>query len=543
MLMRSIVASIERALGATIRPAAAAVGLLVLGWCFTTPNPASELADLQPHWETVTGVVKTALSIQVCPEPPLRRGSPIHDQLFQNLHDLHADLARLQPWRPYPRLAVAELEPPANGQSSWDFTLIDPLVEDFFAATKGHPVMLDFGEIPDWMFRGAKSRSYPLDPNEIARHYGMGEELRDPTLSAIRDYYLRLAGWYLDGGFTDEFGTSHRSGHHYKVAYWEVLNEPDLTHYLDPILYTRIYDEVVLALKQRYPLMKFSALALAWPDRPEYIQYFLNPRNHRPGVPLDMISYHFYAVPELDETPEIQEHTFFTQADALLSTARYIDTIRHQLSPGTRVYVDEVGSLTSDSDDKMPDIAGSYWNLSGSMFAYLYLRVLQLGLDIDALAASELIDYPGQAPGASLSDWNTGKPNARYQVLRLLHDGVTQGDQLVETMHRDPQIYAAQALLGTDGGRKILVVNKRNRLLELRIAGGVGARVDYVDQTTGSGPPAHSQLASENLALSGYGVAIVYLTSPGAGARWPANSIAVSHSVQLVEVRGIDEHR
>jgi len=31
-------------------------------------------------------------------------------------------------------------------------------------------------------------------------------------------------------------------------------------------------------------------------------EYFLDPRNHRPGTPLDMISYHFYATPSADES-------------------------------------------------------------------------------------------------------------------------------------------------------------------------------------------------------------------------------------------------
>jgi hypothetical protein len=42
----------------------------------------------------------------------MRRGSPIHKQLFEALQNLKADYLHFQPWRPYPRIAVAELEPP-----------------------------------------------------------------------------------------------------------------------------------------------------------------------------------------------------------------------------------------------------------------------------------------------------------------------------------------------------------------------------------------------------------------------------------------------
>jgi hypothetical protein len=230
-----------------------------------------------------------------------------------------------------------------------------------------------------------------------------------------------------------------------------------------------------------------------------------------------MISYHFYAIPEVDESPEIQEHTFYTQVDALVSTAHYIDAIRKVWSPGTKVYINEVASATADFvGDHPEEIPTSYWHLSGSMFAYLYLGVTQLGLGIDAIAGAELIDYPGQYAAASLSDWNTGKPNARYRVLKLLRDGVEVGDQLVDTLHVNPQIYAAQAFVTKYGGRKMVIVNKRNRPLELQIAGGKGAQVTYVDQVTGSEPPARRTLASELLNLGGYAVAVVQFPSSDA---------------------------
>jgi hypothetical protein len=68
----------------------------------------------------------------------MRRGYPIHDQLFKALHNLSADCARLQPWFPYPKLSVAELRAPERGMTFWDFTLMDQMTEDFKHATAGH---------------------------------------------------------------------------------------------------------------------------------------------------------------------------------------------------------------------------------------------------------------------------------------------------------------------------------------------------------------------------------------------------------------------
>ena len=56
------------------------------------------------------------------------------------------------PWFPYPRLGVAELEAPSGGTTSWDFSLIDPMVEDFEKATRGHSTILNFSTTPEWMW-------------------------------------------------------------------------------------------------------------------------------------------------------------------------------------------------------------------------------------------------------------------------------------------------------------------------------------------------------------------------------------------------------
>mgnify|MGYP003403795069 CR=1 FL=1 len=81
---------------------------------------------------------------------------------------------------------------------------------------------------------------------------------RDPG-KEVADYYARLVSWYVNGGFTDELGKRHESGHRYKIDYWEVLNEPDLEHNLTPEQYTVLYDAVVAAVKKVSPGTKFVA--------------------------------------------------------------------------------------------------------------------------------------------------------------------------------------------------------------------------------------------------------------------------------------------
>jgi hypothetical protein len=176
---------------------------------------------------------------------------------------------------------VAELDPPAEGKTSWDFSLIDPMTSDFLAATEGHPVILNFNSIPQWMYKTEKSVAYPAGPEQVTWEYEQGTELRDPSFKQVADDYARLLSWYTQGGFTDEFGQRHESGHHYSIPYWEVLNEPELEHHVSPEIYTHLYDAVVAAVRRVQPDIKFFGMALAFPGQsPGYVEYFPDHKSH-----------------------------------------------------------------------------------------------------------------------------------------------------------------------------------------------------------------------------------------------------------------------
>jgi hypothetical protein len=486
-----------------------------------------EKASIRINWDEVVAISKTTPTLQVVVVPPLRRGSKIHDRVFQALRELGADYVRYVPWLPYPKLGVAELEPPKDGKTSWDFSLIDPMMEDFINATAGHSAILNFSTIPQWMFKTEKPVPYPNDPDQVTWEYEQGTEFRDPSLKEVADYYARLVSWYTKGGFTDEYGKWHESGHHYKNDYWEVLNEIEGEHQMPPETYTRVYDAIVAAIRQVQPQMKFVGLAVAWPTRAQthlFYEYFLNPKNHKPGIPLDMISYHFYAIPGLDETSEIKQYTFFEQADKFLDGVRYIEMIRQRLSPQTRTTIDELGSLdSSDFDHSKPEyslVPQSYWSLSSATYAYVYAGLARQGIDI--AGESQMVGFPTQFPSVSMVDWNTGQPNTRYWVLKLIHDSLGPGDKMVETnVHIQnlpglvrPYVYG-QAFVTPQGERKLLLVNKRNRAFDVSIPDSQGSEVTYVDQSTGFQPPAsaHFGHSRENwLRLTGFEVAVVDLS-------------------------------
>ena len=406
---------------------------------------------------------------------------------------------------------MAELEPPTSQKTSWDFSLLDPMTKDFLAATEGHPTVMNFSTMPAWLFKTDKPVTYPADPNKAVWGYTQGTELRDSTGQEMASYYERLVSWYVNGGFTDENGVRHESGYHYKLPVWEVLNEVDFEHSMTPEDYTKRYDLIVEGIHHASPETKFMGLALATPkDRPEFFEYFLNPANHKPGIPLDYISYHFYASPTHSQTIADWQYTFFDQADGFLSAVRYIESIRKRLSPGTKTDLNELGVvLPTDNTptDKVPPPMG-YYNLAGSLYAYLYIELSRLQIDI--IGESQLVGYPTQYPSVSIMDWITNKPNPCFWVLKLIKDNFHPGDKLVETRLEGPGSVdvEAQAFL-TPAGHKLLLANKRNYAIEVNLPDAQNASALRVDESTGDELANSMKAAGGKIKLEPFAVVVV----------------------------------
>ena len=474
----------------------------------------AEKHNLQVDWNKITIVSKSTPTLQVVVNPQLLRGAKLHDPSFKALHDLGADYVRYVPWLPYPRQAVAELEPPKDGKTSWDFSHIDPTLDDFMKATEGHSVVINFSTIPAWMYKTDKPVTYPDDPNQVFWSYTQGTELRDPTMKEVAGYFARLISWYTKGGLTDEYGKWHESGHHYKIAYWEVLNEIEFEHSWTPQAYTRFYDTVTAAMLKVDPDLKFMSLALGAPSRhPEFFEYFLNPANHHGGAPLDFITYHFYAVPAPEETIDQWQYTFFDQAEGFLNTVHFVEEIRKRLSPSTKTDLNELGVILPEDDKgnhqlgyaQPPEPAG-YWNLAGALYANRYIQLARMG--IEGVGESQLVGYPTQYPSVSMMIYRTGAPNARFWVLKLLKDNFAPGDRLVQTNINGSGL-AAQAF-NTPRGRSILIVNKRLRPAQITLPTGFTAtHITYIAPSTGDNPPASKPISGPTVELEPNEVAVI----------------------------------
>lgn len=467
-------------------------------------------------WNDLGPPTKTTITLQVVENPPLTRSSPVHDASWRALNALHTEKSRLALWYPYPRLAVAELAPPAAGATSWDFTSIDPIVEDFFAATAGHKSVFTMSTIPTWMFEHADPGPIPASPDTAMWNYEDGSALRDPSGKEVAEYFARVAGWYSRGGFEDEYGRHHASTYHFNLAYWEVLNEPEYEHALSIQTYTRLYDQTTAAVHAITPSTKFVGMSLAEPTRhPEAFEYFLNPANHVRGTPLDAISYHFYAVADPGESDSTQEYTFFARAGAFLDSVRYIESIRKRLSPTTETQINEVGCIAADdlaqgAEQKNALPSPQYWNLCGAVFAYLYMGLAEQGIDL--ISASQLMGYPSQFPSVSLLNWTSGAPNARYRVLQLLHDNFGPGDRAAKTTIKSKDILAT-GYLCRDGSKKLLLINKHSRTIAIHLPNSAGASEEFVDAESSSNPPLRRRIEDQQISLGPLAVSVVTLTS------------------------------
>ena len=489
--------------------------LALLSGTATAQHPTDTAVKITVNWTAERNPLKTTPTLQVVVNPLLRRGAPIHDAAFANLERLGADYVRFVPWHPYPRLAVAELEPPTKDKTSWDFSLIDPLTIDFLNATEGHDRILNFSTIPAWMYHAKTPVTVPTDPDRVYWDYTQGKQLRDLTCRELAGYYSRLIRWYTQGGFTDELGVRHESGYHYKIPYWEVFNEIDVEHQPTPEQYTASYDAIVGELHQIDPAMKFVGLALAFPERnPEMMEYFLDHRNHKSGIPLDMISYHFYASPTKEQTPDNWQYSFFDQADGFLTAVRYIETIRKRLSPRTGTDADELGIISADDLSQndpghvTKPIAPAYWNLAGSLYAYLFIGLARQQVDI--IGESQLVGYPTQFPSVSMMDWEDNRPNARFWVLKLIRDSFHPGDTLVETAlaGSGAEALEAQAFI-TAAGRRLLLVNKRDRAVDVALPDAGKAAALTVDAGSGGGPARVASVAGATVRLEAFAVTVV----------------------------------
>jgi len=90
----------------------AVFGCMIAQSALLAQQPAA--SELKIDWSKTVIESKATPTLQVVVNPQVIRGSKLHDGTFAALKMLGADYVRYVPWLPYPRQAVAELEPPTK---------------------------------------------------------------------------------------------------------------------------------------------------------------------------------------------------------------------------------------------------------------------------------------------------------------------------------------------------------------------------------------------------------------------------------------------
>jgi hypothetical protein len=492
-------------------------------WCLPQTIADSEVT-VDANWKDVVRVSRTVATTQHLANAMTLRDSPLNKPLLKALRDLHTNDTRLQLWFSVPNQVVAELKEPTATETHWDFRYMDPVVIDFYANTSGQR-HINIGTIPRWMFK-VPPVEIPKDPASSSYIYvegTRGELLKDPTGQEFAEYQARVFHWYTQGGFTDEIGKYHKSGYHFKINYWGVLNEPPLENKISVEVYTRVYDAVTKAIHKIDPKVQFFGPEITGGRALfTFEKYFLNPKNHDPDAPpVQWFSLHNYVI--ADNSPATWQEQFFTApknrwgatASGFSDLLSKILQIRDELSPNTKIAIDELG--TFDSVKPEDDAAQAaepyraynplYWVASGANWAADFVAAEKLGIEL--VSMSQLVGAPTQSESCSMINWDTAHPNAHYWVLSLIHHHFGPGDKLVATESSSPNLLAQASR--TPSGRKVLLINTSNHVLQVNLSSafsGSVLRMDVVDKASGEQPPRREHIRSSRITLAPFAVAV-----------------------------------
>ena len=373
-------------------------------------------------------------------------------------------------------------------------------------------------------------------------------------LNGIGEYFGKYVSWYLNDGFIDKYGIKHKSGFNYSWnnhndnkynVIFEVLNEPDYASYGGHVInveqYTKVYDIIIEGIWNEFDInheMKFVGLVLGGAnggDNYEWYTYFLNKTNHKShDIPLDYISFHFYAVTsECTDFKAYQQ--LFDLTDGFIQEIPKIISIKNSLSPTTQIIIDEMGAILStqcsEYNGNLPEM---FWLSSGGVYAYIFGKLSSLINEKLVIAESGLIFhgkmnstlFPPSEEGlnsfcqsTTMIDWNTGDGNARYWILKLILDNFSIGDTVINTTilsdnngDNNNDVFIQGYLTKNDKSKRILIVNKLYDNVDILINDNDikqnGGKLYVVDEMTGNGPARIETIKSNNLTINPFGVAV-----------------------------------
>lgn len=365
----------------------------------------------------------------------------VNPRLYSGSSALLGDLHTWQP--PLVRLHFGfrgkDISLPEGTYDYWDFTNEDLTISALRARNISY--LLNVRSAPPWMFNA----------------YG---KLRDGTFHEFAHYMARLVSWYNKGGFTDEKGVYHKSGHVEWVHTWEIWNEPSSSYeipvpvpdksspFLNPISFARLYNTVVAAMRAVDPSIIVGDPALSGHTDTAFANY-IGPFVSHLTQPISFISFHTYATGSRTESDAAAFYRVNTRIPAVIASLRPIAFAANH-GHGVPIWLDETGfnessALPADPRDNSP---------------VTYAFISDIFIIAATHAVSQVDPFPlvGTSP-VGLFDYPTHLPHGSFWLYTLLSRTIPPHSKILPTRNPYPNLRVLATLAPNRHSIHVLISN------------------------------------------------------------------------------------
>ena len=374
---------------------------------------------------------------------------PFHDNVYKYLKDMNPSFFRSHnnyddqgvDKTGMDSFQIVEPFPPEHEQCKWDFSKLDIKVEEEIKNCEKGTYVFNIRTCPPWMLD--KSKAAPL----FALSSG---EAKDQSFKQLADFCARIVSWYNKGGFTDEKGIYHKSGHYYNIKYWEILNEQDAGESAIYIKsgkqYAKAYDAIVKAIHEIDPDVLCGGPSQSCIPTEEHDVKYLKDFLENAEEAVDFVSVHFYSdhagliLPDgikrdRDDSLNIPAKKKYFKA--VKDIGRYFLKCRELVNNygNIPIFVSET-NVCLDTKFDYPLALGEYSqnNYGVAWFGYLFKTGVMNGINI-------LQQYQFYCPlnrsrhlknHISLINNITGEPHLTYWFIKALNDFFNTSGIIVE---------------------------------------------------------------------------------------------------------------
>ena len=338
-----------------------------------------------------------------------------------------------------------------------------------------HSVAIQIATSPSWVWNnGTDPKTLPENPwvypSGNMGAYNKGTTLVDETCKPLAEYVSRVVSHYTAGGHNDSCSHWHPSGLYYNWSVVSFYNENE--HNMGGPRYTRCWDQLRPLVEKispgtilEGPETVSSTNEVGAGNSGDYLDYFIDPKNHDDNRAPELLSFHWAVVGGMPD----QYNAAIEQVDTIVDGhVKPLVALRDKVAPKTEMALNEYIFFINDwcdPDDARrvfetyPDIAsdkshphphphphqlgargscpnwadsranGSVvganrrtlgWSASAAHFAYGYAKLALQGFKYVGLDDLACGPWPDNEPAVTGIDWQTGEPMARFFVVRQL---------------------------------------------------------------------------------------------------------------------------